>query len=213
MLARSSINNVDLFTLIHDALKDFNIPTEELDQFSTTPAVKSTFWSLIDYKPPENQSALSLLDQSQDDFHLPFEIRYQLEVCISQGVFFEHNLTADFIHVLVKLARENTAKARSILEYLAEADDRVQDPMTIFTNKDALARSIRTKIPEYCAYARKATVTPSCVYFSTPSVETSNRVIRFFSQWGDRFLRVQFTDEKSEVSFPSLVMSLYVSDL
>lgn len=198
VFAKNATNNPDIFSKIHEALKDFNIPIEPIDGFSTVPAAEPNFWSLVDYKPPANQSALSLLDQSQDDFHLPFEIRYQLEVCISQGVMLVHNLTAEVLNALVKLARENTAQAQSILEYCAEADSRVHDPMSIFTNKDALGRYIRTKIPEYCAYARKATVTPSGIYFSTPSVETSNRVIRHFSRWGDRFLRVQFTDEKFE---------------
>lgn len=148
------------------------------------------------------ESALSLLNDNQSSLHLDFEIRYQLEVCISQGVFLEHNLTAEFLEALAKLAHENTAKARSILEYFAEMGARVHDPMIIFESKEAKGRAIRIKIPHYCAYSRKANITPSGIYFSTPSVETTNRVIRHFSDFGDRFLRVQFTDEKFEVSSP-----------
>lgn len=43
------------------------------------------------------------------------------------------------------------------------------------------------------------------VYFQTPVPETSNRVIRQYSQYADRFLRVRFTEEKTEV--------LLISDL
>ncbi|KAK5700238.1 hypothetical protein LTS12_028438, partial [Elasticomyces elasticus] len=52
------------------------------------------------------------------------------------------------------------------------------------------------KIPSYCCYMRSARITPSTVYYSTPSVDISNRVIRYFIEYADRFLRVRFTDEK-----------------
>lgn len=189
---------------MREALKDFNIPVLPLEGFETTPRVDPNFWALIDHRAP--LSLMSLIDENH--FQLPFEIRYQLEVCISQGVFHEHNLTAEFLAALSKLVREDSAKARSILEYFGEMESRVHDPMTIFENKEARGRAIKTKIPHYCAYVRKATITPSGILYSTPTVETTNRVIRHFSDVGDRFLRVQFTDEKTEVSESCPIKSL-----
>ncbi|KAL2161293.1 hypothetical protein VTH06DRAFT_8513 [Thermothelomyces fergusii] len=50
-------------------------------------------------------------------------------------------------------------------------------------------------IPNYCALIRRAIVTPTRIYFSTPTVETSNRIVRRYEHIQDHFLRVQFTDE------------------
>jgi RNA-dependent RNA polymerase len=44
---------------------------------------------------------------------------------------------------------------------------------------------------------RKVVVTPTTMYVLTPTMETSNRVIRHFRDKKDNFLRVQFIDEAS----------------
>ncbi|KAI9050431.1 hypothetical protein LZ554_005595 [Drepanopeziza brunnea f. sp. 'monogermtubi'] len=91
-------------------------------------------------------------------------------------------------------------EARNILEYVAGQEKRVYDPMTIFEDQEALAFTAKTEIPHYCAYSRKATITPSTMYFSSPTVETTNRVLRHYARENrdGRFLRVQFTDELAE---------------
>ncbi|RGB33663.1 RNA dependent RNA polymerase-domain-containing protein [Rhizophagus diaphanus] len=50
-------------------------------------------------------------------------------------------------------------------------------------------------IPYYCGMVRKIVVTPTTSYILTPTIETSNRVIRYFRDKKDHFLRVQFVDE------------------
>lgn len=132
---------------------------------------------------------------------LPFEVRYQLEVCISRNILNEHNLKTEFVKELSEIASKYPGKAQSILEYIAEQDKRIYDPSSIFEDKEALAYSSRSEIPHYCAYSRKATITPSTIYFNSPTVETTNRVLRHYSQENKdgRFLRVQFTDEMDEV--------------
>ena len=52
------------------------------------------------------------------------------------------------------------------------------------------------QIPHYCAYACKATITPTTVYLNSPTVETTNRILRHYARENldGRFLRVQFTD-------------------
>ena len=92
-------------------------------------------------------------------------------------------------------------EAQDLLEYVANHGNRVYNPMLLMQaiNREGLLS--RTKIPSYCAYVRSATITPTTVYFQTPVAETSNRVIRQYSQYADRFLRVRFTEEKTEVGF------------
>jgi RNA-dependent RNA polymerase len=151
------------------------------------------------------ESKLSATKDHESIYPLPFEVRYQLEVCISQGIMDVHNLSSDFVSRLADMTVKDQVAARHILEYAAEQGKRIYDPMTIFYDKGALAYSPKSKIPHYCAYSRKATVTPTTLYFSSPTVETTNRVIRQFAEkYGDRFLRVQFTDEIFEVCMVTL---------
>ncbi|KAI9645329.1 hypothetical protein NHQ30_006065 [Ciborinia camelliae] len=192
----------DLFRKVQEALQDFNIEIITLHNFRLEPMRKAELWSLID--PREARSAKSdiLLDLDRVMVHLPFEVRYQLEVCISREIINEYNINEKFINSLAKIAAQDPAKARNLLEYVAEnySSKRLYDPSSIFANNEALAFSSTTDIPHYCAFSRKATVTPSSIYFSSPTVETTNRVLRYYSKENKegRFLRVQFTDEKFE---------------
>ena len=189
------------------ALQDFNIEIVNIDNLQNVPAYPAELWSYID--PPKSQGvALELgdLDGHGSAAVLPFEVRYQLEVCISREILNEYNITKVFVTKLSEIASKDPAKARNILEYVAELDKRIFDPMTIFEDQEALVFSPKTEIPNYCAYSRKATITPSTIYFSSPTVETTNRVLRHFARENQdgRFLRVQFTDEISEVCHSQL---------
>lgn len=184
------------------ALQDYNIRTEDLDKFDVVEPRQAELWNFINH--PVSHGAVAELQHLNTDkasSFLPFEVRYQLEVCLSRGILNEHNISEEFVDKLVGMASKDISKARQILEYIAERDQRIYDPMSIFEDKDALAYSPRAEIPHYCAYARKATVTPTTMFFSSPTVETTNRVLRHYSQENrdGRFLRVQFTDEIAEV--------------
>jgi RNA-dependent RNA polymerase len=173
-----------------------------LDKLASVQPQPAKVWSLIDPLPSAHATAdLQGLEGGNGNFVLPFEVRYQLEVCISRNILNDYNLTEQFVKRLSELASKDRTKAQSILEYVAEQDERIFDPMTIFEDKEALAYSPRAEIPHYCAYSRKATITPTTIYFSSPTVETTNRVLRHYARENEdgRFLRVQFTDELSEV--------------
>jgi RNA-dependent RNA polymerase len=185
--------------MMKSSLQDHNIEISDRDDFIVIPGMPATIWPAID--PPRLNQTKSEVQKDPNhntrEYAVPFEVRYQLEVCISQGVMNEHNLSEGFVARLANIARKDQTKARHMLEYAAEQEKRIYDPMTIFDNVEALAYSPNSKIPHYCAYSRKVTVTPTTIYFSSPTVETTNRVIRRYTE--DRFLRVQFTDEKFEV--------------
>lgn len=152
---------------------------------------------------------LQSLEGKEGFIPLPFEVRYQLEVCISQGILNEHNINREFITHLADIASTDPTKVKNILEYVAAQDKRIFDPMAIFKDEDALAYSPKSEIPHYCAYARKANITPSTIYFSTPTIETTNRVLRHYARENSdgRFLRVQFIDEMAEVCTFSIFIS------
>ena len=96
---------------------------------------------------------------------------------------------------VVKLAELKEPEARKLLEHVATEKRVYFDPMKIF-NLIFIKGTTNAKIPSHCCYMRSARITPSTVYFNTPTVDISNRIIRRYREHSDRFLRVRFTDEK-----------------
>ncbi|KAI1738113.1 RNA dependent RNA polymerase-domain-containing protein [Xylaria scruposa] len=191
------------------ALQDFNISVWHFaaDRIKTVPAAKSYLWELLE---PETTSGNLALLAASEEVNLPFEVRYQLEVCISQGRFHEINLSSEFLRKLTELSnarKRNRNRAKDLLTYVAESGDRdtgrelelypnrLYNPIELFTNRKALSYYPELGVPSHCVWVRKVVVTPSTIYLSTPTPEASNRVLRHFAQYSDRFLRVQFTDE------------------
>jgi RNA-dependent RNA polymerase len=184
------------------ALADFNIEIVPMEKLKKEDIHAADLWALIN--PPKiNHASAEIKEQF---IPLPFEVRYQLEVCISRDILNEYNITKQFVKKLAQISSEDPVKARNILEYAAGQEKRIYEPITIFDDPEALTFSAKTDIPHYCAYSRKATITPSTIYFSSPTVETTNRVLRHYARENleGRFLRVQFTDELSEVCLPAL---------
>ncbi|TVY21595.1 RNA-dependent RNA polymerase 1 [Lachnellula arida] len=183
------------------ALQDYNIEVVTRGDINRLEAYPAELWSVID-PPKSDHGAADMrnLDANGSTIFLPFEVRYQLEVCISREILNEYNISREFIAKLADITSTDPTKARNILEYIVEQDERIYHPMSIFEDNEALAFSPKTEIPHYCAYARKATITPSTIYFSSPTVETTNRVLRRYARENKegRFLRVQFTDELLE---------------
>ncbi|KAJ4264024.1 hypothetical protein NW762_006063 [Fusarium torreyae] len=179
---------------IVSALDDFNITTHVKNDFQITHGVQADMWKLLEHPIlAEGDNALQMLQYSPDSvIHLPFEVRYQLEVCISKGRLNEHTISKEF---LTTLATMSPTEAKFYLEFLADERDPIMDPMSVFQHPDADAFVPLTRIPQYCTLVRKATITPTTVRYSTPIIEVSNRVVRQYKHVQDRFLRIQFTEE------------------
>jgi RNA-dependent RNA polymerase len=136
------------------------------------------------------------MEDLMDIAPLTFPVRYQLEVCISEGWLSEYNLSAEFVD---RLRGMEPKKATALLEYVSGQKKRIYNPMDIFSMTTSSGTG-SLKIPPSYFLVRSVTVTPSIVYFATPIVEVSNRVIRRYAEYSDHFLRVRFTDEKAYVS-------------
>ena len=193
-------------------LKDYNIEIRHISGIDGVGPSVAPIWSWID--PPSalqvSGADIQSLSSTHVTYYLPFEVRYQLEVCMSKNTINEHNITEEFI---AKLASMENMAARYLLEYIAEQNRRIYNPMSISQSSEALAYRPRSEVPHYCAYQRKATITPTKIMFSTPSVETTNRVLRHYARENreGRFLRVQFTDE-DEVGYNKLRTVFVVAD-
>ena len=191
---------------MREALRDYNIEIKPFPDFDITLRRDAPVWKLIDL-PFKNRSISGngldeMIHVSQP--RMAFEVRYQLEACLSQGLLNEHNLSEVFVRTLMDMSTE---QAQDLLEYIANHGSRIYDPMLLIQAIRGEGSLSRTRIPSYCAYVRSATVTPTTIYFQTPVAETSNRVIRQYLQYADRFLRVRFTEEKTEVRYLIAVMN------
>ena len=195
-------NDRHTFHEMCQALKDYNVRIAPFPNFRLIQDREPAVWEYIDKPLSLKRVSKNALEELTEDVVQPlsFPVRFQLEVCISQGLLNEHNLTRDFVARLIAM---DPIKAQDILEYVAVQKKRLYEPMSIFSMTVIRGSASSRKIPHYCAYVRSATVTPATVYYNTPTVDTSNRIIRRYAEHADRFLRVRFTDEKSQVCYIS----------
>lgn len=203
----TSKNDSQKYDTIRAALRDYNIEIMPFPDFKLLTDPEPAVWSYINRVTRNSTKAEGSLRELTDDTvaHLSFPVRYQLEVCISQGCLNEHNLSKEFVD---KLADMDEAQAKDVLEYVASQKRRWYNPMEIFKIKIIKGSASRLRIPHYCAYTRSAVITPTTVYFNTPTVETSNRVVRQYIEHADRFLRVRFSDEKFQVSIGTSIQTI-----
>ncbi|RGP77438.1 putative rna-dependent rna polymerase sad-1 [Fusarium longipes] len=195
----------DLNRQLVNALHDFNITARIRDDFKATHGAHAEMWKHLDHQVSnKGHNASQTLSLFYEDpvVYLPFEVRYQLEVCISRGQLNEHKITKEFLD---KLATMPAVKAKECLEFAAarvleEVHPMTMDPMSIFdSQRDSEDNYISIpRIPPYCGLVRKAVITPTTVRYSTPTIEVSNRVMRRYKHIPDRFLRVQFTEESEK---------------
>lgn len=183
----------------HNAIVQTNSPTE----FETVPREDPVVWDLLD---PHQASYASDLHQMQDEMtHLDQDIRYQLEVCISNNKLIEHTLTRKFLFELSALDKDFerdpsnpsiVSPALVLLENVADSKQTFFEPMDIFQEYQ-LRHPRKRRIPKGCVLMRTAIITPTTFYVKTPSVEVSNRVVRDHLYAVGNFLRVRFQDEES----------------
>ncbi|KAJ5918249.1 hypothetical protein N7454_010624 [Penicillium verhagenii] len=183
----------DTLNLIQAILNDHNIIVQEGRNLKESTERPEAVWRWIDLTEP-NKDISELESLYDPDFvHLPFPVRYQLEVCLSNRYFSEYAVTKEF---LLKLVDLGDTKGKELLEHVATNRIKYHNPMDIFNLP--FYRGVRTGIPKRCCFMRTARVTPTTIYYNTPTVDTSNRVTRRYIEFADRFLRVRFTDELTQ---------------
>ena len=182
-----------------DALQDYNVKIVRGKTMATVTNPGYPVWKWIDPDTSSRRPRTNLDELLSEDLpRLDFIVRYQLEVCISNDCLNEYNITREFVLKLLDLP---APKAVELLEHVASQKRRFYEPMDIFKIKLIRGTVSRIRIPKFCVLNRSATITPSTIHFCEPSVEISNRVIRQYSEYSDRFLRVRFSDERYLVSF------------
>jgi len=195
------------FKEFSDALADYGVTIEYLDQYTIKPKVASPLLSLLQEEvssthphfestPSPKQSVFDVLFASQ--MNLDFAVRYQLEACLSNGYLKEHNITSEFLE---KLNALDPRRAIYLLEKVVDKQHTYYDPMEIFGIR---IKSLDKKVPSYCILQRSVVITPTMMHVASPVMEISNRIIRKYAADGDRFIRVKFSDEKTEGQLRSM---------
>lgn len=187
-----------MFTEFKCALVDHGITIQAVDSYAFRDYFPAPIWNLLQ---EEITGTHPHLDPSSHDFdnllasqiHLPFSVRYQLEACLSNGYIKEHTITEDFLR---KLSSIDSEHAVAILEKVVDKQNTFYEPMEIF--KMQIRNCLEKKVPNYCVLQRSVTITPTMMHVSTPIMETTNRIIRKYAADSDRFIRVRFSDEKTE---------------
>ncbi|KAI4936303.1 hypothetical protein J4E85_001632 [Alternaria conjuncta] len=183
-----------------DALADHGVAIEDLNEYMIQDMAPSPLWSLLQEEisgtHPDLESTPSKGSVFEDlfagQFHLSFPVRYQFEACLSNGYLKEHNITSDFLE---KLTAMEPRRAVYILEKVVDKQHVYYDPMDVFSIR---VKDLAKKIPSYCTLQRSVVITPTMMHVASPNMETSNRIIRKHAADGDRFIRVKFSDEKTE---------------
>ncbi|KAF9698680.1 hypothetical protein EKO04_002950 [Ascochyta lentis] len=188
------------FEEFRSALSDFGVTMEDSDQFTTSPGHQSLLSEILGEEFTDTHSHLesshkasTFDDLFSDQVHLAFPVRYQLEACMSNGFIKENSVTRDFLR---KLETTDPARALHILEKVVDKQYVYYDPMKIFSirTKGSLQRSI----PKHCVMQRSVNITPTMMHVASPIMEISNRITRQYLADAERFIRVKFSDEKSE---------------
>jgi RNA-dependent RNA polymerase len=185
------------FDRMCQAFYEFNINILEAPTFAFVNDKIESVWTCIDRMAESNQSHSKSLAELMDEsvVNLPFVVRYQLEVCISEGLLNEYNMGKQFVTQLKSLG---ATRARDLLVDVATLGKRFYEPLEIFHYRGFQKKPNKEpKLKHFCAVMRSATITPTTIVLATPTIEISNRVIRQYSGLGDHFLRVKFADEKS----------------
>ena len=170
---------------ILNALKDFNVRVTGNAAFKVQD---------VPNKEPPMRNILQSPStvRPSHSIYLDFQVRYQLEVCISSGWLNEYLIDMQF---LKRLSGMDSCLAKQMLIHVDTLQSRVYNPMDIFEDlrfqKPVKARAL----PANCEELLHATVTATGLILHTPSVEITNRIVRQYQKYSDRFLRVRFEDD------------------
>ena len=114
------------FENLKKTLSDHGIHISTVENYSTVRGAAPAVWSLLEEEisgtHPHLQSSISqgsaIHELGAGCVNLPFDVRYQLEVCVSNGLLHEHSISRVF---LVRLASLSPAKAVYLLEKVMES--------------------------------------------------------------------------------------------
>lgn len=134
------------YNSIQQALQDYNIEIKPRQRLRTVNHIEPPIWAFLDSpRVPKRSSANALIELTQDILpELAFQVRYQLEVCISNNYLNEHNLNQAFIDHLASIGSD---RSRDLLEWIANHAKRIYNPMHLLGLNIAAGAYAQARIP------------------------------------------------------------------
>lgn len=193
-----SQENRNTLAIVQNALRDFNVLIKDNTQLKVSSVAVTNepiLWKVLNERNTIRHATASssLQDLVTYQITLAFPVRYQLEVCVSHGYLSEYAINEDFLR---RLATLPSSKAVQLLKAVDLRGQKSLKPAEIFDDLEFRKPVRKPKLPDNCIEIYHATVTATKIYFNTPSIEITNRVIRQYKQHADRFLRVRFEDDE-----------------
>ncbi|CAG8615328.1 5770_t:CDS:2 [Paraglomus brasilianum] len=179
------------------------------DQNQEFNKLKKMFFKAADYNIVSRKEMFSRyittadgsnLKKYVDRSMLDFDVLYMLECNITHGYLHDYNLNDEFMDLLAQQKKET---ALTILDNFHQRKQRLYDPLSHLMFEVAKLQggdSRQETVPSSCVMMRKVVITPSKMYILPPTMEPSNRTIRYFEDHKERFLRVQFNDENGKLT-------------
>ena len=137
-------------------------------------------------------SGMTTLEREMFSTDLAFEVLYQLEVCVSRGLLGEYSIDKAFFS---KLAAIDEGKAVRLLENVVSDGKSYPCAKDVFQQYELQKPRKPLKVPSNCTLMHSVTVTATTIRVQPVTVELSNRIIRQYRNYADRFLRVRFEDD------------------
>ena len=140
---------------VDQALGDFNMSVEEFphQRLILTPREPCKLWDMLDgvEQGDLSENDLSVLEDPQKTVSLPWEVRYQLESCISRGALNEYDISAEFLETLADIADGRRDLDEDMFEYFIHedmADEERQMAMEFLKDEGHIAKNKATLLLE-----------------------------------------------------------------
>ncbi|PSR91032.1 RNA-dependent RNA polymerase [Actinidia chinensis var. chinensis] len=134
---------------------------------------------------------------------LPYNILFKICVLIQQGCLAGPTLDINFFRLVDPERIGNIACVEHALEKLYHLKECCYEPVTWLAEQyrkyltlKKFPRTPAITLDDGLVYVHRVQITPCKVYFSGPEVNMSNRVLRYFREDIDNFLRISFVDEE-----------------
>nr|AJP06347.1 RDR6 [Pinus tabuliformis] len=145
-----------------------------------------------------------------------FETMFLLNALVHKGIVNYHRITPEFYNMLkpsVTPAKLSILALRHMLAYtnpVFDAFGRFKAVLSWISKNLKLLKN--PKIAEETIEVRRLVITPTKAYCLPPEVELSNRVLRHFKKFADRFLRVTFMDDNMQ-AMSSIVLTVPIAPI
>ncbi|RZC80987.1 hypothetical protein C5167_043569 [Papaver somniferum] len=139
-----------------------------------------------------------------DGHKLRYDILFKVNSLVQTGCLSGPTLDANFFRMVDPFSH-SVNHIICALEKLFHLKDCCYEPVSWLSEQYLeyslsanLPRSTSISLSDGLVYVRRVQVTPLKVYFLGPEINVSNRVLRYYREHIDNFIRISFVDEDSE---------------